>query len=401
MAEIHSVLPREVTLAELFTSFSHEKEQTTATTATTTTAQEKQKQKKTGEQRIHPERRRDGRDARTQLRPLYLRPGAVSSALGSAYLEQGGNKVLSAVYGPRQVNPSLSSSSALGVLGRRSETGAGGEGGGREGDIWVEFRYAAMAFGKNRRGTEGGSSSSSASFAASSLSASQTPREREDALVVRDALRMSVQLDKFPKSVLEIYVTVLETEGWTGLGAAITCASLALADAGVDLYGIVTAARVESVPPQLLLPQQEKPSRGDGAEATEEGKMDTTEDGGGGEGGETMDGSCCLVDPCRAEQSCLAGSDPGTSGGGVLLAYLSSLGQITHISQRGALTTAQLREVTQLGTEACQSLTQAVRRILIQTELERLTAVAEQEEEEGRMEGSEDEDSGRRRMQLE
>jgi exosome complex component MTR3 len=57
---------------------------------------------------------------------------------------------------------------------------------------------------------------------------------------MRDALEVSVNLDKFPKSVIDVYALVLEDDG-SALAAAIICGSLALADAGVELYDIVSA----------------------------------------------------------------------------------------------------------------------------------------------------------------
>jgi ribonuclease PH len=44
----------------------------------------------------------------------------------------------------------------------------------------------------------------------------------------------SVQLDKFPKAVLQAYVVVLE-DGGGALAAAITGTSLALLDAGIEM----------------------------------------------------------------------------------------------------------------------------------------------------------------------
>ena len=48
-------------------------------------------------------------------------------------------------------------------------------------------------------------------------------------------------LEKLPKCVVSIYVVVLESDGGE-LASAITCASLALADAAIEMYDIVTAS---------------------------------------------------------------------------------------------------------------------------------------------------------------
>jgi exosome complex component RRP41 len=48
--------------------------------------------------------RLDGRKA-DELRPIKLEVGVIPNADGSAYVEHGKNKILAAVYGPREVHP--------------------------------------------------------------------------------------------------------------------------------------------------------------------------------------------------------------------------------------------------------------------------------------------------------
>ncbi|MDD1742396.1 MAG: exosome complex exonuclease Rrp41, partial [Methanotrichaceae archaeon] len=48
--------------------------------------------------------RLDGRQP-TELRPLKIEAGVLARADGSCYIEMGGNKVIAAVYGPREVHP--------------------------------------------------------------------------------------------------------------------------------------------------------------------------------------------------------------------------------------------------------------------------------------------------------
>src|SRR5256885_3257321 len=49
-------------------------------------------------------RRLDGRSF-DELRPIRIEAGVLRRADGSAYIEWGGNKVLAAVYGPREAHP--------------------------------------------------------------------------------------------------------------------------------------------------------------------------------------------------------------------------------------------------------------------------------------------------------
>jgi exosome complex component MTR3 len=59
------------------------------------------------------------------------------------------------------------------------------------------------------------------------------------------ALESSVILNKFPKSVIDVYLLVLESDG-SVLSSAINVASLALADAGIDMYDLVSSSKVVS-----------------------------------------------------------------------------------------------------------------------------------------------------------
>ena len=57
------------------------------------------------------------------------------------------------------------------------------------------------------------------------------------------ALESSVILQKFPKSAIDIYLIVLESDG-SVLSSSINAASLALADAGIDMYDLVSSTQV-------------------------------------------------------------------------------------------------------------------------------------------------------------
>jgi len=49
-------------------------------------------------------KRLDGRGP-NELRPIKFKAGVLKRADGSCYLEFGGNKIMAAVYGPREVHP--------------------------------------------------------------------------------------------------------------------------------------------------------------------------------------------------------------------------------------------------------------------------------------------------------
>lgn len=64
----------------------------------------------------------------------------------------------------------------------------------------------------------------------------------------------AIRLELFPKSVIEVFVTVLETDGLeASIAAAVTAAGTALAHAGIELVGIVTACAAALVAGEVWL----------------------------------------------------------------------------------------------------------------------------------------------------
>jgi len=70
---------------------------------------------------------------------------------------------------------------------------------------------------------------------------------------VAQALAGAVLLENYAKSVIELYICVLETDGdCAALAASVTAGSLALADAGIAMRDMVTATSVCRIDGQLL-----------------------------------------------------------------------------------------------------------------------------------------------------
>jgi len=155
----------------------------------------------------------DGRGLE-EFRPPFLQVGTNSQASGSAYVEFNNTKVMAAVYGPRQ-------------------TTRGGLGFSTDGFLQVDLKTGT--FSRRQRGKFG-----------------QSQEEKEGSALVQRALEPSVQLHTFPKATVDVYILVLESGG-SDLACAITCASLALADAGVELYDLVAGSSVSLVGEHLLL----------------------------------------------------------------------------------------------------------------------------------------------------
>jgi exosome complex component RRP41 len=149
----------------------------------------------------NPEERPDGR-AFNELRPLKIEAGVLERADGSAYLEIGGNKVLAAVYGPREFHIRRFLKPNMAVL---------------------RCRYNMAPFSVDDRKRPG-----------------PDRRSVEISKITSEALSPSVFLEKFPRSSIDVFIEVIEAEGGTRC-AGITAASVALADAGIPMRDMVVA----------------------------------------------------------------------------------------------------------------------------------------------------------------
>ena len=137
------------------------------------------------------------------LRPLFARAGLLSQAEGSAYVElSGGTKVLCAAWGPREA----------------AEPG----GAVAAGRLLCDFRRAPFC-ARGARPRPGG--------------AAEREAEREAAAALREALEPAVRLSRYPRARLAVSALLLQ-DGGSALAAAISAASLALADAGVEMYDL-------------------------------------------------------------------------------------------------------------------------------------------------------------------
>ncbi len=149
-------------------------------------------------------KRSDGRGL-DELRPIRIKVGVLSNAQGSAYIEQGKNKILAAVYGPKEALPKHISLPDRCVL---------------------RCRYHMAPFSTTER-----------------KSPAPSRREIELSMVLRNALEPLVMTSLFPRTVIDIFIEVLQADGGTRC-AGLTAAVLALADAGIPLRGLAAACAV-------------------------------------------------------------------------------------------------------------------------------------------------------------
>jgi exosome complex component RRP41 len=157
--------------------------------------------------------RLDGRKA-DELRPIKIEVGVLSNADGSAYIEQGKNKILAAVYGPKEMHPKHLSLPDRMVL---------------------RCRYHMAPFSVQER-----------------KSPAPSRREVELSKVIRESLEPSVFLEYYPRTGIDVFVEVLQADGGTRC-ASITAASLAIADAGIPMRDLVVACAAGKVDDTVVL----------------------------------------------------------------------------------------------------------------------------------------------------
>ncbi|XP_001606070.1 exosome complex component MTR3 [Nasonia vitripennis] len=153
-----------------------------------------------------------------ELRKMFIKLGVVSQAKGSAYIEMGQTKVICSAFDPREI-PNKTSYST-------------------QGEIFCEFKFASFATCK-RKGHQ------------------QDTEEKEYSLIMQRALEPAVCRHEFPNFQVDVYALVLDNGG-SALGAAIMGASLALANASVPMFGIVTAVTAGIYDDLLLLDPTDK-----------------------------------------------------------------------------------------------------------------------------------------------
>ncbi|MDR0767159.1 MAG: exosome complex exonuclease Rrp41 [Methanosarcinales archaeon] len=149
-----------------------------------------------------------------EIRPMKIKIGVLSRANGSCYLEWGANKILAAVYGPREAHP------------RRMQMA---------GKAVIRYRYNMQSFSVEDRARPGPSRRSS-----------------EISKVSREAFEPVLFAEDYPKAAIDIFVEVLQADAGTRT-AAINAASLALVDAGIPMRGLVSSCAAGKVGGKIVL----------------------------------------------------------------------------------------------------------------------------------------------------
>ncbi|CAG8510640.1 3538_t:CDS:2 [Paraglomus brasilianum] len=210
--------------------------------------------------------RQDGRSL-DKIRKAWLAPGIITQANGSAYIEFQGTKVACAVYGPRATKISAFSG---------------------KGSLNCEIKFAPFSCQKRR-------------------SPQRDPQEKELSHLLFEALAPAVRLDLLPKSTIDVFVTILQNDGnGSCLAASITAASVALADAGIEMLDQVAACSACYIDDEIWI-------------------------------------DCTLREEEHAQ-------------GSLVLSYMSSLNEITHMLQSGEISVSGTIRTIEQCTEACSKI---------------------------------------------
>ena len=155
----------------------------------------------------------DGRKI-DEPRKIMIKAGVLKNADGSAYIEFGDNKIVVGVFGPRDVHPKHLANTDTGIL---------------------RCRYHMSPFSVEERKRP-----------------APSRREIEISKVIKEALKPAVMLEQFPRTVVDIFIEVLQADGGSRC-AALAAASVALADAGIPMRDMVSACAAGKVADTIVL----------------------------------------------------------------------------------------------------------------------------------------------------
>lgn len=155
----------------------------------------------------------DGRQI-DEPRRIMIKAGVLKNANGSAYIEFGENKILAGVFGPRDVHPKHLANTDRGIL---------------------RCRYHMQPFSVGER-----------------KNPAPSRREIEISKVIKEALEPAVMLENFPRTVVDVFIEILQADGGSRC-AALDAAAVALADAGIPMRDMVSACAAGKVADTIVL----------------------------------------------------------------------------------------------------------------------------------------------------
>ena len=150
-----------------------------------------------------------------ETRRIEAKVGVIPRADGSAMFRIGNTWAYAAVYGPRNLHPKFLQDPQKGIL---------------------RCNYNMMPFSSSGERVRPGGSR----------------RSKEISMVTEKALLPVLNLDEYPNSVVDVFIELPQTEAGSRC-AGICAASMALADAGLEMKDLVCAVSVGKVSDKLLV----------------------------------------------------------------------------------------------------------------------------------------------------
>src|SRR3989338_4576556 len=150
-----------------------------------------------------------------ETREIEAKVGVIPNADGSAYFKIGNTWAYAAVYGPRNLHPKFMQDPSKGIL---------------------RCNYNMMPFSSSGERVRPGGSR----------------RSKEISLVTEKALLPVLDLEEYPNSVVDVFIELPQTEAGSRC-AGICAASMALADAGLEMKDLVCAVSAGKVDDKLVI----------------------------------------------------------------------------------------------------------------------------------------------------
>ena len=157
--------------------------------------------------------RLDGR-AIDESRPVEVKVGVIPVADGSAWVKHGLNEAVCAVYGPMEAHP------------RKIQL---------QDQAVIDVRYNMAPFSTSDRIRPG-----------------FNRRSRELSQVTAEAFASTVMVERYPRSKIRIEIEILSAEAGTRC-VGITAASVALADAGIPMRGMIVGVASGKIEDTVVL----------------------------------------------------------------------------------------------------------------------------------------------------
>ena len=158
-------------------------------------------------------KRPDGR-RHEEMRPITVKVGIIPNADGSAMWAFGDTIAVAAAYGPKKMHPQHAQDPKKCVL---------------------RCEYNMISFSVNER-----------------IKPGTNRRSTEISKVTEWALEPVLMLDKFPNSVIDVYIGIIQANASTRC-AGINAAALALAQAGIPMKSLVSSVSIGKLDKELVV----------------------------------------------------------------------------------------------------------------------------------------------------